>query len=272
MSGLLAVFKTVAYKSIRRVAVITMLSAALSAPGSIAIAQGGLFGGARPACDVICFGGAQIKVERFEPTGLTTAFCPPRPAVILLHGADGLGQHGPLYREAAAGLAKAGYSAYILHYFDITPGIAARGGVHPSAIQGSNFLAWQAAVSASVEWVACQPGVDPTRVGLIGFSLGSFLAVTEGARNPRVSAVVDFFGGLPPQIAASVRRLAPTLIIHGEADRIVPVTEALRLRDLLASRGVPHDLVIYPGVGHELPRQAQDDAAKRVLQFLRCYL
>lgn len=232
----------------------------------------GLFAGARANYDAFCVGGRTVTVERFEPSGLAHAFCASKPAVILLHGADGLAEAGPLYREAACNLAKAGYATYILHYFDVTPAVAARGGVSPHEIQGRNFVAWQAAVSAAVCWVASQPGIDPQRVGLMGFSLGSYLALSEGARNPQVAAIVEFFGGLPSQVAGMVRHLPPTLIIHGEADRTVPVTEALRLRDVMASRGLYHELVIYPGAGHELNAQTRADAAQRVLRFLRCNL
>lgn len=262
--------KAAATGAVRILAIIATLGAAAAAPDA-ARAQG-LFVGSSADCDAFCVGGIPVKVERYEPTGLGHAFCGPRPAVIILHGADGLTQYGPVYREAAMALARAGYSAFVLHYFDITPAVAARGHVEPNSIRGPNFAAWQAAVAASIQWVSCQPGVDPCRVGLIGFSLGSYLALAEGARNPQVSVVVDFFGGVPPEAARLIRRMPPTLIIHGEADRIVPVTEAFRLRDVLASRGVPHEMVIYPGVGHELPGHFKQDAAQRVLRFLRCYL
>ncbi len=256
----------------RNTAAALVIAASVAAGAGSAQAQSGILAGSSFNREAFCVGGRQIGVERFDPTGLANAFCGQRPAVIMLHGADGLSYYGPMYREAACNLAKAGYSTFIVHYFDITPAVAARGAVNPKSIDGSNFLAWQAAVAGAVDYVAGQPGIDSRRVALMGFSLGSYLSVAEGARNPRVAAVVDFFGGLPADAARLVRRMPPTLIIHGEADRTVPLSEALRLRDVAVRVGACHELVVYPGAGHELGERDKADAAARVLSFLRTYL
>ena len=47
---------------------------------------------------------------------------------------------------------------------------------------------------------------------------------------------------------------APTLILHGEQDNLIPVNQALLLRDQLKAAGIPHRLVVYPNHGHFLPR------------------
>ena len=47
---------------------------------------------------------------------------------------------------------------------------------------------------------------------------------------------------------------APTLILHGEQDKLIPVDQALSLRDRLKAAGTPHRLVLYPDQGHFLPR------------------
>ena len=49
---------------------------------------------------------------------------------------------------------------------------------------------------------------------------------------------------------------APTLILHGGQDKLIPVNQALLLRDRLKTVGTPHRLVIYPEYGHFLPRQS----------------
>jgi dipeptidyl aminopeptidase/acylaminoacyl peptidase len=38
----------------------------------------------------------------------------------------------------------------------------------------------------------------------------------------------------------------PTLILHGEQDRVIPVRQALLLRDRLQAVGVLHKMVLYP--------------------------
>jgi dipeptidyl aminopeptidase/acylaminoacyl peptidase len=47
---------------------------------------------------------------------------------------------------------------------------------------------------------------------------------------------------------------APTLILHGEQDKLIPVDQALLLRDRLKAAGTPYRLVLYPDQGHFLPR------------------
>jgi dipeptidyl aminopeptidase/acylaminoacyl peptidase len=47
---------------------------------------------------------------------------------------------------------------------------------------------------------------------------------------------------------------APTLILHGGQDKLIPVNQALLLRDRLRTVGAPHRLVLYPEHGHFLPR------------------
>ncbi len=59
---------------------------------------------------------------------------------------------------------------------------------------------------------------------------------------------------------------APTLILHGGQDTLIPVNQALLLRDRLKAVGTPYRLVIYPENGHFLPRQS---VREQTLNFLK---
>ena len=59
---------------------------------------------------------------------------------------------------------------------------------------------------------------------------------------------------------------APTLILHGGQDTLIPVNQALLLRDRLKAVGTPHRLVIYPENGHFLPRQS---VREQTVNFLK---
>jgi len=87
-----------------------------------------------------------------------------------------------------------------------------------------------------------------------------------------VKAVVEFYGGLPKEMRFFMRRLCPTLILHGEADSTIPVQEAFELRDLLEKKQIPYELQIYPGIGHGFPEPIWDDAQQRTLAFFQKYL
>jgi dipeptidyl aminopeptidase/acylaminoacyl peptidase len=68
----------------------------------------------------------------------------------------------------------------------------------------------------------------------------------NGDPNPKL---LNLLGDTP-------RWRVPTLILHGSQDKLIPVNQALLLRDRLKAVGTPHRLVIYPENGHFLPRQS----------------
>jgi carboxymethylenebutenolidase len=87
----------------------------------------------------------------------------------------------------------------------------------------------------------------------------------------RVKAVVDFFGGMPAELSG-FQRMPPVLILHGEEDRVVPVTEATKLQRLLERAGTPYEIKLYPGAGHGFNGMQLIDAGRRSVQFLKKYL
>ena len=69
-----------------------------------------------------------------------------------------------------------------------------------------------------------------------------------------------------------MRRLCPTLILHGENDATVPVAEAYKLQQLLEEKSVPYEMKIYPGVGHGFENDTWRDAGLSAVAFLRKHL
>jgi carboxymethylenebutenolidase len=114
--------------------------------------------------------------------------------------------------------------------------------------------------------------VQKDRTALIGFSLGGYLALSVASRDPRVKAVVEFCGGLPEELAVECVQMPPTLILHGEADNIVPVSEARRVEKLMKQTNSAYEIQVYPGVGHFFSGLTMVDAAQRTLAFLRKHL
>ena len=169
--------------------------------------------------------------------------------------------------EPATLLAAQGFAVYVLHYFDRTETTeASRETIF------RHFPMWMKTLWDSVSFVARQPHVDPDRIGLLGFSLGAYLSLSNAAIDSRVRAVVDFFGGLPKEMKFFMRRLCPVLILHGEADTTVPVAEAYHLQQVLEKKGVPYEMQIYPGAGHGFRDEVWRDAGLRTLSFLQKHL
>lgn len=205
--------------------------------------------------------GVPVAVEWFPAAGRDGD----APALLLLHGADGM-TYADRYRLAATLIAGAGYHVALPHYLDRT------GERRVSyATLRERYPAWAGTVRDGIGWLAGRPGVDPGRLGLVGVSLGAALALTVAASDRRVRAVVDTSGPLPEGLPDEAP-LPPTLILHGEADRIVPVSHARAIARRLEAGGTPHEIRIYPDQGHVLSGAAGFDAASRIAAFLDRHL
>jgi len=187
------------------------------------------------------------------------------PAVLALYGSGG-GVDG--MNEPATMLAAQGFAVFVLHYFDRTDTTQAT----DKQTIFRHFPAWGKTVWDAISHLEQHPRVDPNRIGLLGFSLGAYLALSVASVDSRVKAVVEFFGGLPKEMKLFMRRLCPVLILHGGADPTIPVGEAYDLQNLLEKKGIPYEIKIYPGVGHLFDSKTWQDAGLRSLQFLKKYL
>lgn len=115
-----------------------------------------------------------------------------------------------------------------------------------------------------------------------GYSLGAFLAVSVASGLPGVRAVVYFGGGGhgTQSLEDEVRNLPPLLILHGEADSIVPVSSAHRLRDAVVAQDGQVEMHIYPRAEHAFsapwsPMYSEaesSDSLKRTIDFLARWL
>ncbi len=206
-------------------------------------------------------GGQSIPCDVYLPEGNGIRY----PAIIGLHGSGG--GHATM-SDPAAMLAAQGFAVYVPHYFERTrtTGFADK----QTAIR--HFPSWGKTVWDAITHVESQPHVDTHGIGLVGFSLGAYLALSVAAVDQRVKAVVDFFGGFPKEMKLFMRRLCPTLILHGDADPTVPVAEAYHLQQMLEKKAIPYEMQIYPGAGHGFSGEIWQDARRRTLAFLQKYL
>lgn len=135
---------------------------------------------------------------------------------------------------------------------------------------------WNDAVAeaqAAVRWLAEEPEVDADRLGIVGYSLGGFLAVMTAADEPRLGAVVlAAAGDLPDAVpyAAMVRTVVdplraarhldgrPLLLVNGRRDRTTKPAQAERLFEAAEE---PKEMYWYDG-GHWPPPAAIRYAAE----------
>ena len=112
------------------------------------------------------------------------------------------------------------------------------------------------------------------RVALVGISLGGFLALALGTDPAnRIKAIVDISGGLAaPWDQQATAQFPPTLILHGEADTVVPVTQARAVDGILTRLKAPHETKILAGEGHWFSSGAQFRMLGAIAPFLGKYL
>jgi phospholipase/carboxylesterase len=88
---------------------------------------------------------------------------------------------------------------------------------------------------------------------LMGFSQGAMTALFTGLRRaaaPR--AILAFSGALiaPESLAAELTHRTPVLLVHGEADDVVPVDRSRAAEAALRAAGVPVEATYVPRLGH----------------------
>jgi len=110
-----------------------------------------------------------------------------------------------------------------------------------------------AALSAFVPGEVSRHGLQTADYALMGFSQGAMTVLFSGLRmTPGPRAILAFSGALiaPEKLAAEMTNRAPVLIVHGEADDVVPVRRSRDAEAALRAAGVPVEATYVPRLGH----------------------
>jgi phospholipase/carboxylesterase len=114
-------------------------------------------------------------------------------------------------------------------------------------------------------------GVAAERLALVGFSQGSMLALHVGLRRAVAPAAVVAYSGLlaGPDRLGEIGSRPPVLLVHGEADDLIPV-EALHLaREPLAAAGLAVEWHVRPGLAHGIDAAGERMAAGFLAQAFK---
>jgi dienelactone hydrolase len=211
--------------------------------------------------------------------------------VVIAYGSDGMidNAHGPwatMLREYAADLAAKGFTAIIPDYF-LTTGTAAgsidyqRDGAQIVLL---NRNTWVSGLNDAVTHAKTLAGIDPKRIGLLGFSLGGHLGLRLRSS---LKVLVEFFAPLLDGIGAgSPGAPLRVQIHHGRidvtsrtGDSLVPFeANALPIAQELKRDGVSADLHEYLGAGHGFVgtdaanKNAATESKARTIAFFEAYL
>ena len=217
-------------------------------------------------------GGTPIPAELFTPVGASRGA-----AVVLAHGADGITDHltGPwatMMRDYATELAQAGFTVLLPNYFEKTE---TKPGDKAMQTMLVHMPAWQQALADALNYAATQPGIAPGGLALVGFSLGGHLSLRLRGR---VRVLVEFFAPYGTGIGSVASGARHVQIHHGEADRLVDVSNAELIATALKDEGVTPSVHTYDGAGHGFNgADAKNTAARklskeRTLRFVASHL
>lgn len=209
------------------------------------------------------------------------------PAIVLLHGwgerwVNGAAQVSQQARQLAA----AGY---------ISLALSMRGWPKSDGYDDCG-LEQPADVAKVVDWLAGQPGVDSSRIAVLGHSQGGQVALAAAARSRRIRAVVAYypvtdierwgrttshdgirnyyvprtcdFGKSRSPIFRAAEIVAPVLFLHGDADTRVPTEQSALMYESLKGLGRVTQLRIVKGAGHGFSQAQRAETLPVVLDFL----
>jgi phospholipase/carboxylesterase len=181
----------------------------------------------------------------------------PRQLVMLLHGvgADGSDQIGlaPAWSEALPHAAFVAPDApfpcdmapYGLQWFGVEDRDPQRLAAGVRAVAPS--------VEAFLRSELDRLGLPPSALALMGFSQGAMTALFTGLRGAVTPATILAYSGAllaPESLALEIRARPPVLIVHGEADEVVPVWASRMSEAALRALGVPVESLYAPALGH----------------------
>ncbi|HVQ95927.1 MAG TPA: S9 family peptidase [Mycobacteriales bacterium] len=203
----------------------------------------------------------------------------PHPVLLSIHGGP-FRQYGWGLFDEAQVYAGGGYAVVLGN----PRGSAGYGEEHARSIKHAMGTVDADDLLALLDAALAEPDLDADRVGVMGGSYGGYmttwLAAHAGHRfkaaiPERAVTAWDSFTGSSDigyffteayagtdaaQVAAQSPLTyadkidIPTLIIHSEHDWRCPVEQAQRLYVALKARGVPTELLLFPGEGHEMSR------------------
>ncbi len=189
-------------------------------------------------------------------------------------------------------------------YAVLQPNFRGSTGYGDAWLNRNGFRSWRTSIGDVLDagrWLVAQGIADPAKLAIVGWSYGGYAALQSAVMDPALyKAVVaiapvtdlnalkeehryltdfrlisDFIGEGPEARAGSPALNAdkikvPVLLFHGGLDRNVAIGQSKEMAARLRAAGVPHELVTWDGLDHQL----EDSAARAEMlrksdEFLR---
>jgi len=101
-------------------------------------------------------------------------------------------------------------------------------------------------------------GLSDDRLVLVGFSQGTMMALHVGPRRAgRIAGIAGYSGLLagPEHLAAELRHKPPVLLVHGDADPLIPVMALHAAVQALGDAAFPLEWHVRPGLQHGIDEE-----------------
>lgn len=168
------------------------------------------------------------------------------PMVLALHGLGGTedGFFGPNYR-ALPEAEKRGYILVAPLGFRIDGGYGGRGAVHTRSQQLS-----EEDVMEVLRLVRANYKIDDNRIYLLGHSMGAIGTWLLGPKYANIWAVLAPISGAGDPTSIEKTRDIPEIVVHGDADTVVPVNSSRVMVEAMRKLGVEVKYIEVPGGTH----------------------
>ncbi len=251
----------------------------------------------------VSFDGRKVPAFVYRPTNNKGP--DPAPVLIDIHG-------GPESQFRPAFLGRLNYLVNELGIVLICPNVRGSSGYGKSYLNLDNGKLREDAVKdigALLDWIAQQKDLDKSRVGVMGGSYGGFMSLAvQTTYNDRIRAGIDIVGisnfvsflqntqgyrrdlrraeygdERDPAMRSLLERVSPLtnagkirtpiLIVQGQNDPRVPLSESEQMVAAVRKNGVPVWYVVGKNEGHGFAKKANQDYLQAVeVEFLRRYL
>ena len=206
------------------------------------------------------------------------------PAIVMPHGGPGARDYWG-FNYLSQFYASRGYAV-------LQPNFRGSTGYGDEFFKQNGFRSWPTAIGDVLDagrWLVAQGIANPGKLAIVGWSYGGYAALQSAVVDPGVYKAVVAIApvtdlnelkeqyrhwsnfvvvsreigdgphvrdGSPALNAAKIK--VPVLLFHGEMDRNVLIHQSKEMADRLAAAGVPHELVTWPDLDHQL----EDSAAR----------
>jgi len=130
----------------------------------------------------------------------------------------------------------------------------------------------KAALNAFIDAQISETGFAANRVALVGFSQGTMMSLEVGLRREeQLAGIVGFSGRLlrSDALEAEIKSKPPVLLVHGDADEVVPPQSLADAEAALNTHGIAVETHSRPGLGHGIDNEGLNHAAAFLTRVLK---